>query len=73
MPLQMAREREFTNALNVKTQESFSAIAFSQANHFEYIKAKKPFDVCYSLEMNEFRGNRNLQLNVKDIKTPDTK
>ena len=52
--------------------KSFSAIAFSQADHFEYIKAGKPFDICYSLEMNEFRGNKNLQLNIKDIKTPDS-
>ncbi len=51
-------------------QKSFSAIAFSQANHFEYIRNGNPFDICYSLEMNEFRGNRNLQLNVRDIKTP---
>lgn len=51
-------------------QKSFSAIAFSQANHFEYIKNGAPFDICYSLEMNEFRGNRNLQLNIRDIKTP---
>jgi single-stranded-DNA-specific exonuclease len=51
-------------------QKSFPAIAFSQANHFEYIRAGNPFDVCYSLEMNEFRGNRNLQLNIRDIKTP---
>jgi single-stranded-DNA-specific exonuclease len=54
-------------------QKSFSAIAFSQADHFEYIKGGNPFDICYSLEMNEFRGNRNLQLNVRDIKTPDSK
>lgn len=54
-------------------QKSFSAIAFSQANHFEYIKGGNPFDICYSLEMNEFRGNRNLQLNVRDIKTPADK
>jgi single-stranded-DNA-specific exonuclease len=54
-------------------QKSFSAIAFSQANHFEYIKGGNPFDICYSLEMNEFRGNKNLQLNVRDIKTPDSK
>ena len=53
--------------------KSFSGIAFSQANHFEYIKSGRPFDVCYSLEMNEFRGNKNLQLNIKDIKTPGTK
>jgi len=54
-------------------QKSFSAIAFSQANHFEYIKGGNPFDICYSLEMNEFRGNRNLQLNIRDIKTSDSK
>ncbi len=52
-------------------QKSFPAIAFSQANHFEYIRGGNPFDICYSLEMNEFRGNRNLQLNIRDIKTPD--
>jgi single-stranded-DNA-specific exonuclease len=48
--------------------KSFSAIAFGQADHFEYIKSGSPFDVCYSLEMNEFRGNKNLQLNIRDIK-----
>lgn len=52
-------------------QKSFSAIAFSQANHFEYIKGGNPFDICYSLEMNDFRGNKNLQLNIRDIKTPE--
>lgn len=49
--------------------KTFPAIAFSQANHFEYIKSGKPFDICFSVEMNEFRGNRNLQLNIRDIKT----
>jgi single-stranded-DNA-specific exonuclease len=52
-------------------QKSFPAIAFNQANHFEYIRGGNPFDICYSLEMNEFRGNKNLQLNIRDIKTPD--
>jgi single-stranded-DNA-specific exonuclease len=49
---------------------TFPSIAFSQANHFEYIKGGNPFDICFSLEMNEFRGTRNLQLNIRDIKTP---
>ena len=48
--------------------KTFSAIAFSQSEHFEHIRAGKPFDICYSVEMNEFRGNRNLQLNIRDIK-----
>ncbi len=52
-------------------QRGISAIAFNQANHFEYIRNGLPFDVCYSLEMNEFRGTKNLQLNIKDIKSPN--
>ena len=54
-------------------RKSFPAIAFNQANHIEYIRGGNPFDICYSLEMNEFRGNKNLQLNIRDIKTPDSK
>ncbi|MDP4222167.1 MAG: single-stranded-DNA-specific exonuclease RecJ [Bacteroidota bacterium] len=49
-------------------QKIFPAIAFGQADHFDYIKGGNPIDICYSVEMNEFRGNRNLQLNIKDIK-----
>lgn len=49
--------------------KSLPAIGFSLANHFEYIKSHKPFDICYSIEMNEFRGSKNLQLNIRDIKT----
>jgi single-stranded-DNA-specific exonuclease len=51
-------------------QRTFPAIAFSQSEHFEHIRAGKPFDICYSVEMNEFRGSRNLQLNIRDIKVP---
>jgi single-stranded-DNA-specific exonuclease len=50
---------------------TFPSIAFGQANHFEYIKSGKPFDICYSVEINEFRGARNLQLNIRDIRPSD--
>jgi single-stranded-DNA-specific exonuclease len=53
------------------TTKSLPAIAFNLANHFEYIKARNPFDICYSIEMNEFRGAKNLQLNIRDIKTAE--
>jgi single-stranded-DNA-specific exonuclease len=46
----------------------FPAIAFSQSNHFDYIKSGKPFDICYTIDINEFRGVRTLQLNIRDIK-----
>jgi single-stranded-DNA-specific exonuclease len=36
--------------------------------HFPLVREGKPFDICYSIEENEFRGNITLQLNLKDIK-----
>ena len=47
----------------------FSAIAFNQANHFEAINQGLPFDICYSLAENEFRGKTSLQLYIRDIQT----
>jgi single-stranded-DNA-specific exonuclease len=51
------------------TMKTLPGIAFSQSDRFEYMKGGNPFDICYSVEMNEFRGSRNLQLNIRDIKT----
>ena len=51
-----------------KPQQSFPAIAFNQGQHFDSMLRKLPFDVCYSVEENEFNGTVSVQLNVKDIK-----
>lgn len=47
----------------------FPAIAFGQGKIFSKIKGGLAFDICYSVDENTFRGNSNLQLNIKDIKT----
>jgi single-stranded-DNA-specific exonuclease len=46
----------------------YPAIAFQMSEHFNYIKKGNPFDICYSIEENEFRGTTTLQLRLKDIK-----
>ncbi len=45
----------------------FSAIAFNQAQHYDAISQGLPFDICYSIAENEFRGKTNLQLYIRDI------
>ena len=45
-----------------------AAIAFNMAGYHDYIKAGNPFDVCYSIVENYYRGNSTLQLRVKDIR-----
>ena len=46
----------------------FSGIAFKQSEHFDAIHNGEKFDICFSLEMNTFRGKDTLQLKVQDIK-----
>ncbi|HCC71490.1 MAG TPA: single-stranded-DNA-specific exonuclease RecJ, partial [Bacteroidales bacterium] len=52
---------------------SIPAIAFGLANKFEIIKEGHPVDICYSVEMNEFKGIKNLQLNIRDIRPSEPK
>ena len=46
----------------------FPGIAFNQSEAFDLLTSGLPFDVCYSISENEYRGKTNLQLFVKDIK-----
>lgn len=47
--------------------KSYPAIAFQQANLYDYIHSGDYFDICYSIDENSFRGRTTLQLNIKDI------
>jgi len=46
----------------------YPAIGFQQGNLYKHISMGQGFDICYSLEENEFMGRVNLQMNIKDIK-----
>lgn len=48
----------------------YSAIGFNLSEYYKYISNGYPFDICYCIEENEYRGNKNIQLRIKDIK-PD--
>jgi single-stranded-DNA-specific exonuclease len=47
---------------------SIDAIAFGMADYAPLISKGIPFDICYTIEENEWNGNVSLQLNIKDIK-----
>ncbi len=42
-------------------------IAFNQAAKYDVVKDGK-FDICYTLDVNVWRGRKNVQLMIKDIK-----
>lgn len=50
------------------SRASVEAIAFGFGEYYDAIADGTPFHVSYTLEENDFMGNRTLQLHVKDIK-----
>ena len=48
---------------------SYDGIAFQMGQFYPAIAEKKPFDVCYHIDENNYNNKTTLQLNIKDIKT----
>jgi single-stranded-DNA-specific exonuclease len=44
------------------------AIAFNMGECYPYIQGGQPFELCYTVEANNWKGRRTLQLMVKDLK-----
>ncbi|WP_101689016.1 single-stranded-DNA-specific exonuclease RecJ [Dysgonomonas massiliensis] len=56
--------------IDKSTSFPVNGIAFRQGVVFDKIR-KNTFDICYTLEENNHRGKKNIQLYVKDIDTCD--
>jgi single-stranded-DNA-specific exonuclease len=50
----------------------YPAIGFNLAHFYPYISNGNPFDICYCIEENEYRGQKTVQLRIKDIKPEKT-
>ncbi|MFD1628556.1 single-stranded-DNA-specific exonuclease RecJ [Pseudopedobacter beijingensis] len=57
--------------MSIRQKDSivFDCIAFGLGDYFEQINRGTPFDVCYTIEENVWKERRNIQLNIKGIKT----
>ena len=56
------------NITNENSRNSISSIGFGLAHHFEKTKDGKIFDICYSIDENNWNRRKNLQLKLRDIK-----
>lgn len=50
------------------TGKIFSGIGFKMGHKIDDLKSKKPVDIVFNLDLNEYRGNVDLQFNIKDFK-----
>ena len=49
-------------------QTIFEAIGFGMAEHYDKLIRNQPIDIAYSVGENEWKGEKTIQLEVKDIK-----
>ena len=55
--------------INAKRNKgAIAGIGFGMGEYFEMIKDNQTFDVCYSIDENEWNGKNSLQLRIRDIK-----
>ena len=47
---------------------TFEAIGFNLADHYEKLLVNQPLNIAYVVEEDQWRGNRRVQLLIKDIK-----
>jgi single-stranded-DNA-specific exonuclease len=45
-----------------------NSIGFYMAHHLETIGSKKPFDVVFSIDKNEWNGSTSIQIKIRDIR-----
>ena len=47
------------------------SIAFNMSEYYDYIREGNPFDVCYAIVENYYRGNSSIQLRLRDMRERD--
>lgn len=69
----VGREQEHIKLelVDSNSENIMNGIAFGMSEHNEYIKGFNPFDICYTIEENNYNGNTSIQLLIKDIKPSD--
>ena len=55
--------------LNIKKSEKvIPAIGFNMGRHLQSISRFNDFDICYSIDQNEWNGRKELQIQILDLK-----
>lgn len=68
IPKLLKEEHIKMTVLDPETNKNIEAIAFGFGEIYENLLRSESIDVAYHLEINEYMGNKSLQLMIKDIK-----
>lgn len=64
----LLKEQHLKLCVKQKDSAVYEAIGFGMYEHFERIKKGDKFNICFSIEENDYNGLKSLQLQIRDIK-----
>ena len=53
---------------SMEHNKSMKGIAFGMATKYPLLENNQPLKICYAINENEWKGNKNLEIEIKDIK-----
>lgn len=57
---------------HIDESDTYDVIGFNMIDYISLLQSSEPVRVCYQLNLNEYRGNKTLQLMLKDIQPMKT-
>lgn len=64
----LLKNRHLKLVIQEEKGATMEGIAFGLGEYIQDLQAQKPFEMCYVIEENNFKGKTKLQLNVKDMR-----
>lgn len=64
----LVKDRHLKLVVQEEKGARMEGIAFGQGQYIQDLQTQKPFEMCYVIEENTFKGKTKLQLNVKDLR-----
>lgn len=67
-PPKLIKEEHLKMTLSQNGSQAYEAIAFGMGHFHDAVSTGQPFSIAFHLEENDFRGNKSLQLIIKDMR-----
>jgi len=64
----LLKEEHIKFCVMQEDSESFDCIGFGMKEYFPLLEEHALLDICFTIDINEWQGRRNLQLMIKDIR-----
>lgn len=62
-------DKHLKMAVRQGQSQEFDCIGFGLAEHYDLVNCGTGFDICFSIEENEWKDKKTVQLNIKGIRT----